>query len=79
MGVQGQKDMNKAGSLVEMARRPAELLLLLGLPSTSQYPVTSKSCQVSNRGIGGWERVAVKQHGLYRWLQLLSLILSISR
>lgn len=69
MGVQGQKDLSKVTNLMEMARWPEELLPVLGLPYTSQYPVTSKLWQVSNGDIGSRERVVAEQHELYLPLQ----------
>lgn len=48
------KDMkNRSMSLMQLIRLTAELLPILGLLSTSQYPVISKAWKVSNRGIAG--------------------------
>lgn len=71
-----QKHPSRAMGPVELIRLPAELLSVLGLeshqiPSSSQYSVTSKSCQVSNGGIGRLGEHVAKQHGSYILYTLL--------
>lgn len=51
MDAQGQKDLSRATGLAGPTRLPAEWLPALGLPSTCQYPVTSKVWEASNEGV----------------------------